>query len=168
MTSINCVGRRYPNAPLQAKGGCLERPPPFWFLPIATGFTGTKWSAINGVFQLCEYVGTAPGWSQDSTWYKQVGPTLGDGVFVLKFWLSGVWRLEVVYHETFQSGGSTNSRNRTFGRDFPNGFPKWPDHYDVAFSHDLNAWPWGGVGPVALYMGHYSQIPVDSCIGVPD
>lgn len=159
--SINCAGRRYPNAPAITLGGCLERPPPYYFFPFTAGFTGI-WADVNALFMPCRFAGIAPSTGVDVRSNFNADPPLSGvrliNVHTIK--LTDVWRLRCTY-QLINFGGT---HRIIFERQFPNGFPKWPEYYELAFLQTTGNWIWGEPAIVNCYIGSYALCPVDLCL----
>jgi hypothetical protein len=137
----------------------LERPPPKAFFPFTSGFTG-PWATINGIFVYCPTFGNpAPGFDTRSTWEHHFQPA-GRDLFVFKYKDAGVWRLSVQYWNVIPFVGIAIL---DYEREFPNGFPKWPDFYQIDYKQDNGGWVWGKPAIVNLWIGNYSLMPTNFC-----
>jgi hypothetical protein len=159
---IPCSGRRYPNAPAPARCGCLERAPGYWLCPLFSGLTG-PWSGQNGQFlpfRYRQYNPPGTQWDPRNEWtWIQPSDGLNTGLIETAI-IGGVWTLSVYLTRSLFAGNF----GRVWRREFADGFPKWPNSYDLTFHHDNGAWAWGGNSPLSVFIPEYSQIAPNSCI----
>lgn len=165
--SIFCWGRRYPNAPFHALGGCNGRLPPHWFLPNMGGLTGGG-AHLNG-FNLCEYqprLGTFRLTDVGAHW-QGPGDHFTGVVHVNTVNVAGAWRMELAVEAPFQQGGSEIGTGKIWFAEFPTGYPtSWPDTIHFTDAIEAIGWSWGGAPDQDIFLGFYSLIPPNSCAGV--
>lgn len=167
-TPIRCTGRQYPNAPFQARMGCLERAPAYWwvyfspaydmFWPAANTAMGIRWTQIN----------SATGKNPQNQWTYSFAPFGGSQgslrVFTefrnppKSFWL--IFRIFII--------GGPFARAGTWGLEFPDGFPKWQNSYTLPLIQDGGGWgPGGAPSAQSIFNAHYTQLAPNVCLSGP-
>lgn len=161
-TPVRCTGRRYPNAPVYARQGCLERQPGYWFLPFLSGFTG-EWAVRNGQFLPARWAGFSPptGYDVANNW-NWTDPDDSRRLINVRTERNNPgdpWRLLLRVRYSAPLGFIEDN----WAKEFPDGFPKWPNTYNLERTSAV-PWIYGGTFVQAIYVGYYTQIAPNMCL----
>jgi hypothetical protein len=162
---IRCTGRRYPNGPLPARMGCLERPAPYYFGVESPGLS-FEWPPVGELLPM-HWIGTIDttfGVNYQNQWHwgAQVpGPTPPSANCWTWFnFVSHQPNLRLVLSKF----GGVSPFFAEYNKPFPGGFPKWPAFYDLPLFS--GSYPDGAPAPAIMrvFIVSYDQMPAGSCI----
>lgn len=159
---IRCTGRTYPNAPHQARCGCLGRGPGYFFCLLGP-FT-PPFSLFATVFVPIRWQNTTPtsGWDVQNNWVGTWSFTVTTGA-QLQVWTvkeAGTW---TVYGYLRTTGSGWPFRFIRYKKAFPGGFPAWPNFQQLDYDID-SGWIYGTPAQIALVVPTYGQCAANICI----
>ena len=156
-----CVGRRYPEAEVRTKGGCLERPPPLRFQIRMTSFVGT-WAIYGDVWLDLDIdmigTGVQGPWDQFTRWRRVL--VAGKVIDLHLIVVAGTWRLQVLFTQGFPGGGiATRFHEQTFAA----GFPRWGPTLDIIVVAVSPNWLFSGGNFCEVRPATYQFLPPGYC-----
>lgn len=165
--SINCWGRRYPNAPFTHYSAAVRRLPPHFFNLMLSGLTDE--AAVHSTANLVQ----ASGQFLTRLYNPSISWKGGGNGFFPQFQLAlhidrdpVVWTMKIVI-ATHDGGLPQPDQHRQWFLTGLTGF-EWEAATEFICSGGDQSplWRWGGASTQTARIGFYGEIPAGSCSGV--
>jgi hypothetical protein len=167
-TTFICVGRRYPNGPVQAQAGCVGRVAPRVFQVEASGFTTiAEFNGFNDCYWHSHDVFPAGDpFNVRNTWRREPPFAIATrSIHVITLRVAGTWTTRVQFN--IVQLAPPGPQQRWYDKQFADGFPEqWlPDKWNCEHAGQSPGWNTPAPASVSLRVGLYERIPANSCSG---